>query len=255
MTRLFIAAMVIAASGWGAVCLAQTTDTPSDAAAAPAAPPAAPPAATPAATPAADKEDPFPTPKVVPLHWELQVEIGKLRPISVRLAGQEEDQIFWYLPYTVTNKTGEDQMFVPEIVLYTDSGKLTRAGKSVPGAVFDRIKALHSDPLMKAPASMTGKLLQGQDNAKSSVAIWPDFDPNAGKVSVFIGGLSGETYALTLPAPITVTETDWRGRDRVVTKSALLLTKTLEVQFAIPGEQPSRKHLKPRMISKRWVMR
>lgn len=239
MTRLLMTATVMAAFGLSTVCLAQTAGD----------------ANSTAASVDVDRKDPYPEPMVVPQHWEFGIEVGKLRSISVQLAGRHKPQLFWYLPYTVTNKTDEDHIFVPEIILYTDTGELTRAGKSVPGVVFEKIKALHSDPLMKAPASMTGKLLQGQDNAKKSVAIWPDFDPNAGKLSVFIGGLSGETFSLPLPAPITVTERDWRGRERTITKDKLLLTKTLELQFAAPGEKASRKTLKPRLVKKRWVMR
>ena len=144
---------------------------------------------------------------------------------------------------------------MPDLLLYTETCEIVRCGKHTPMVVFNKIKALYNDPLMKIPTAMTGKLLQGEDNAKSSVAIWPDFDPNTGKVSIFFGGLSGETTSVNLPAPITVVEPDWRGQERPVTKDKLLLVKTLELQYAIPGERAARRHLAPKLTKQHWVMR
>jgi len=279
--RIIVAAMVLVAAGLGAVCVGQTADDPgktsstqasqpSTEAAAPAtqpadatAVPASPPADAVAASPLGkdlagqdqDKAGTYPKPLTVPLQWQLEIELGDFRPIAVRLPDKKEDQIFWYLRYTVTNRSGDDRVFVPEVILYTDTGEIVRAGKQTPMAVFNKIKALYNDPLMKIPTAMTGKLLQGEDNAKSSVAIWPDFDPNAGKVSIFLGGLSGETTSVNLPAPIIVVEPDWRGQERPVTKDKLLLVKTLELQYAIPGEKAARRHLAPKLTKQHWVMR
>jgi len=274
--RVIVAAMVLVAAGLGAVCVGQTADDagetsstqasqPSTEAAAPAtqpadatAVPASPPADAVAASPLGkdqDKAGTYPKPLTVPLQWQLEIELGDFRPIAVRLPDKKEDQIFWYLRYTVTNRSGDDRVFVPEVILYTDTGEIVRAGKQTPMAVFNKIKALYNDPLMKIPTAMTGKLLQGEDNAKSSVAIWPDFDPNAGKVSIFLGGLSGETTSVNLPAPIIVVEPDWRGQERPVTKDKLLLVKTLELQYAIPGEKAARRHLAPKLTKQHWVMR
>jgi len=279
--RIIVAAMVLVAAGLGAVCVGQTADDPgktsstqasqpSTEAAAPATQPAdattvpaSPPADAVAASPLGkdlagqdqDKAGTYPKPLTVPLQWQLEIELGDFRPIAVRLPDKKEDQIFWYLRYTVTNRSGDDRVFVPEVILYTDTGEIVRAGKQTPMAVFNKIKALYNDPLMKIPTAMTGKLLQGEDNAKSSVAIWPDFDPNAGKVSIFLGGLSGETTSVNLPAPIIVVEPDWRGQERTVTKDKLLLVKTLELQYAIPGEKAARRHLAPKLTKQHWVMR
>jgi hypothetical protein len=263
-----MAAMVLVAAGLGAVSVGQTADDAGKASSAQAAgasePSAAPadaataPATQPAATPTdkdQDKAAPYPKPLTVPQQWQFEIELGDFRPIAVRPPGKKEDQIFWYLRYTVTNRSGEDRIFVPEIILYTDTGEVIRAGKQTPLAVFDKVKALYNDPLMKAPSAMTGKLLQGEDNAKGSVAIWPDFDPNAGKVSVFFCGLSGETVSVKLPAPITVVEPDWRGEEHTVTKDKLLLVKTLELQYAIPGEKAARRFLAPKLVKQQWVMR
>ncbi len=263
--RIIVAAMVLVAAGLGAVSLGQTADdaaktsstaaAPADANAAPTTQPASSLPGQDAAGGDKDKASTYPKPLTVPLQWQFEIELGDLRPISVRLPGKAQDQIFWYLRYTVTNRSGDDRIFVPELILYTDTGEIIRAGKQTPMVVFDKIKALYNDPLMKTPTAMTGKLLQGEDNAKGSVAIWPDFDPTAGKVSIFFGGLSGETVSVNLPAPITVVEPDWRGKEHTITKNKLLLVKTLELQYDIPGEKAARQHLAPKLIKQRWVMR
>ncbi|GEM_PF-686616 len=264
--RVFVAVMVLVAAGLGAVSVGQTADDAGNASSTQVSQPPDP-VATPATQPAAGlpgkdpagqdqgKAGTFPKPLTVPQQWQFEIELGDLRPIAVRLPDKKEDQIFWYLRYTVTNRSGEDRILVPEVILYTDTGAIIRSGKQTPMVVFDKIKAVYNDPLMKAPTAMTGKLLQGEDNAKGSVAIWPDFDPNAGKVSIFFGGLSGETVSVNLPAPITVVEPDWRGKEHTITKDKLLLVKTLELQYAIPGEKAARRHLAPRLIKQQWVMR
>jgi hypothetical protein len=196
-----------------------------------------------------------PKPRVVPLQWELTIELDRMRPIAVRLPGKKQDDLFWYLRYTITNRSDEDHFFVPEFVLYTDTGQLVRAGRKVPASVFYDIKKLHNDPLLQTQTSMTGKVLLGQDNAKSGAAIWPDFDPNTGMVDVFIGGLSGETQAIDLPKPIQVVEMDWKGNKKTVTKTRLLLTKTLHVRYRIPGEKAARRNVAPELVSREWVMR
>ena len=259
--RVFVAVMVLVAAGLGAVSVGQTADDTGMISSTPAAAPAdaasAPPTQPTAGLPGKDqdKASTYPKPLTVPQQWQFEIELGDLRPIAVRLPDKKEDQIFWYLRYTVTNRSGEDRILVPEVILYTDTGAIIRSGKQTPMVVFDKIKAVYNDPLMKAPTAMTGKLLQGEDNAKGSVAIWPDFDPNAGKVSIFFGGLSGETVSVNLPAPITVVEPDWRGKEHTITKDKLLLVKTLELQYAIPGEKAARRHLAPRLIKQQWVMR
>jgi hypothetical protein len=196
-----------------------------------------------------------PKPTVVPLQWEFSIELDDMRCIPFRPAGEKADRLFWYLRYTVTNPSDSDHVFVPEFVMYTDTGQVLRAGRKAPTDVFYAIKKLLDDTMMKTQTSMTRKLLMGQDNAKTGVAIWPDFDPNTGQVDVFVGGLSGETVAIDLPEPITVSETDWKGETREVTKNRLLLSKTMHLRYSIPGDKANRRFTTPKLLLKEWVMR
>jgi hypothetical protein len=237
--KLRLAVTALAMAAVSALCLGQADEKPTTTSA-------------PTTQPGAGKP---PKPTVVPLQWEFNLDLDDMRSIPVRPAGEKSERLFWYLRYTVTNPSDSDHVFVPEFVMYTDTGQVIRSGRKAPTDVFYAIKKLHDDTLMKTQTSMTRKLLMGQDNAKAGVAIWPDFDPNAGQVDVFIGGLSGETVAIDLPEPVTVTETDWKGETHQVTKNRLLLSKTLHLRYAIPGDKAHRRFAVPKLTLKEWVMR
>lgn len=223
------------------------------------------PAAAPAATPAGETAKPdanapaaatgAPKPMVVPHAWQFEFEFEPLAAIQVQLGADKKPRLYWYLRYTVTNKGDSDQVFVPEFVLYTNTGQVMRAGQQTPSDVFAAVQKLFKDPMMKRQTSVTRKLLSGEDNAQSSAAIWTDFDPNAGAVDIFIGGLSGEVLSVPLPMPVTVTETDWKGEKQTVTRTKALLAKTLHLRFEVPGEAAARTRVKPKLVLKEWVMR
>jgi hypothetical protein len=102
---------------------------------------------------------------------------------------------------------------------------------------------------------MTGKLLQGEDNAKHGVAIWPDFDPDSKTVDIFFGGLSGETAELVLPKPIEKRLRTPSGEEKVITKTKLMLFKTRHLRFKLVGDVDSRPLNTPVLLSRDWVMR
>jgi hypothetical protein len=163
--------------------------------------------------------------------------------------------LFWYLRYQVSNHTGEDQIFIPGFALYSETGQLIRAGQRVPLFVFDHIKKLLNDPFIKDTAAMTDKLLQGDDNAKDGVAIWQDFDPAAGTIDIFVGGLSGETAEIQLPKPVRVAEMDLTGEMKEVVKRKIVLSKTLQVTYSIPGQAEGRLYTPIKLVEQKWVMR
>ncbi len=196
-----------------------------------------------------------PKPSEVSLSWQLDIEFQDPQPVRVMLPGKEMPQTFWYMLYTVTNRNDTDQNFIPQFVLYTDTGQVLRAGRKIPTAVFDKIKQIHNDPLLKGMAGITGKLLQGADNAKSGVAIWSDIDPVAGAFDIFVGGLSGETVEVKLPKAVKVTEMGPDGKMHTVTKKSIRLAKTLQLRYKLPGEAVSRKFSTTKLAEKKWTMR
>jgi len=198
---------------------------------------------------------PPPTPSVVPTTWELDFEYQTPRMITIELPGKDKPQAYWYMLYKVTNGSERDRIFVPDIVLYTDTGQILWAGKGVSGAVFEAIQKLHNNPLLVDVAAVTGRLLQGSDNAKESAAIWPDFDPEARGFDIFVVGLSGERAQLALPAPVKVTVREENGQKVEVVKTELELAKTLQLTYKLAGEAAARAGAKPELLGKKWVMR
>ena len=196
-----------------------------------------------------------PRPAELAMAWQLDFESEPPRAVQITLPGQAQPTTFWYVRYRVTNHTGEDQIFVPEFMLYTDTGDLMRAGRRVPTAAFDAIKKILNNPLLREMTDMTGKLLQGDDNAKEGLAIWPDMAEGVGRFKVFIGGLSGESAEVNLPVPITVTRMDYNGKMETVTKDKAVLSKTLELSFSVPGEAAGRIRTPVKLLDRKWVMR
>ena len=204
---------------------------------------------------AATRPSPRPQPSIVPVSWQLEFDFKDPKPIILMLPGEKRPQTFWYMLFEVSNKTPTDQIFVPSFVMYTDSGHVQPAGKKVPTSVFRAILKRHNNPLLVNMVTISGRLLQGEDNAKEGVAIWPDFDPRSRQFDIFIGGLSGERAKVKLPAPIVVTETDDDGKVKKVTKTEIVLSKTLHLQYKLVGEAAARAENKPKLELKEWVMR
>jgi len=196
-----------------------------------------------------------PKPRIVPIRWELDFEHQTPQPITVVLRGENRPRTYWYLLYTVTNSTKADQIFVPSFVLYTDTGQVLHAGDKISTGVFAAIQKRHNNPHLRNIAAITGRILQGEDNARDGVAIWRDFDGRARAFDVFAGGLSGEQVKIKLPSPVQATAKDDQGKTVAVTQSEAILSKTLQLQYTIPGEAPARARTGAKLLKKRWVMR
>lgn len=204
----------------------------------------------------------YPKPLEVPAKWELEIEVQIPRPIRVRMPGGTERKTFWYVLYTVTNHTKDpdsgrptEQLFAPNFFLYTKTGQLLRAGSKVPTFVYEAIKKRHNNPHLKDVAAITGKLLYGEDNAKDGVAMWQDFDPKAGSIDIFIVGLSGETKDIILPSPVTVSRVNSRGKKITKKTNKIILSKTLRLNYMVPGEKRARLHTPVKLVRKQWILR
>ena len=196
-----------------------------------------------------------PQPNDARVAWEIDIDYKPPQPIMVELPGRSKPQLFWYISYAVTNRSGKDRLFVPEIVLYTNTGQMLRAGQGVNTIVYKTIKKLHNNPLLYDMVSITGKLLQGEDNAREGVVIFRDFDPKAASFEIFFGGLSGETAVTRIPRPIMVKEIGPGGKQMMVKKDTITLVKTLKLQYAVGTEARDRVNAKVRLLRKGWVMR
>ena len=194
--------------------------------------------------------DPAPKPKIVPTVWELEFKFQTPKQISLRMPGKKAPTTFWYMLYEVQNGTGADIDFVPTFALYTDHGDLiVSSGRPT---VFTAIQGRHNSPLLENLSS--AKILQGDDNARDSVAIWRDLPDDARGFDIFVTGLSGEKIIVNLPKPVE-DEIYEDGKVKKVTKDKVTLRKTLKLTYALPGEARSRPNRTPKLVRKEWVMR
>lgn len=194
----------------------------------------------------------FPKPSPVPVEWELDFKFQNLQRVTVDVPG-EGRQTYWYMVYTVTNNTGKDVIFHPEMTLVTDTLQEEHQMVEVAPEVFTKIQQQYKAtyPWLEHPSKMVGKMLQGKDNARDSVAIWPDFDPKARSVTVYVGGLSGEMIAVANPA--------YQGgkSDPAKVPSVFVLRKTLAIEYDLPADTANRGSVTAKRTNPEleWIMR
>lgn len=176
-----------------------------------------------------------PTPSAVPLRWELAFEPGPLRTYVDPVEGTA----YWYMPYVVTNLTGQDQTWAPEFVLFADTGEILRSGEGVPSRVEERLRELLGNPLLETQNEIIGDIRQGREHARDGLAVWPLRRTRLTEFSVFIGGISGETARIVNP----------------VTGAPVILRKSLERRYRVPGDPLARGSTPVELVSERWVMR
>jgi hypothetical protein len=92
-------------------------------------------------------------------------------------------------------------------------------------------------------------MLQGEDNTKDIVVIWPDFDSEAKNVSLYITGLSNETVEIECPAPVKI------GNNQKGEQKKIYLRKTLSIRYDIKGNPASTGRAALEYKNKSWVMR
>ena len=217
----------------------------------------------------ADKPKPAPA----PVAWEMQVKLSQ--PMRVTVDTGAGARTYWYLLYTVTNNTGREVPFLPEIVRVNEIETETTADRAeaepekastlevdpaiMPHpTVFRAIQSRHAKthPFLVKPVRAIGPLLQGSDNARTSVAIFPDLDPRVSKFTLYFGGLSGETMNRRNPAyrKAAAVRTGTEN-DRIENKKYFVLRKTLAVPYTLPGDPKTRPTAEPALGRMTWVMR
>jgi hypothetical protein len=186
--------------------------------------------------------------------WTVDFQFERPEPIVVT-GPTGEKQIYWYVFYTVTNKTGQDRTFAPVFTLYSDTGAVTRAG--IHPAVFDAIKKLRKPKFLENAVQMIGKLLMGEDNARTGVAIFAPLSFKTTKFTIFVEGLSGEYIERPAPAappsaPIAKGEELKPTTDR---DNFIRLRKTLALTYTLPSENWMTTLDQPVFQCKKWTWR
>jgi hypothetical protein len=190
----------------------------------------------------------YPQPAVVQgvRQWTLNVEYSQPEQLMLRSTDGKTSQRFWYIILTVTNNSDFDEVaFYPACELMTDTFKIIPADRHVPRTVFETIKKLTQGryPFLESLDFVDHRVFRGEDNSRDIAIIWPDFDPQAREISLFIGGLSNETAVVEKPAK---QEPD---------TEPVILQKTLQLRYAIGGDPQLRQNAVLREIDSTWVMR
>ena len=177
----------------------------------------------------------YPKPSAVPPRWELEFEPGELR-LYVDQAGGDT---YWHVTYKVTNRTGREQIWAPKFTLYTDAGEIMVSGRGVPGRVAQDIRELLGNDLLENQNQIIGEIFHGREHAKEGLVIWPAPSADVNELSMFVAGTSGETATIIHP----------------LTGRRLVLRKTLQRDYLVPGEAIPRGNKPVEAVTERWVMR
>lgn len=181
-----------------------------------------------------------PEPSLYPISWELDFKHAAPKRIVV------DTTAYWYMSYTVTNNTGQEQNWRPDFQMMTDEGKVIKSDHGISVEVFDKIKATEGSRFLEPAVKVAGPLRQGEDQAKDGVAIWKETTPRMGTFKIFIGGLSGEKVAFTDDDGKQLKDADGLPE---------FLRKTLELDYQIYGDEfyPDRHEVHE--LGHKWVMR
>jgi hypothetical protein len=205
-----------------------------------------------------------PTPSLTPQTWQLDFQFEDPQRLVVQLPGEAKPRVYWYILYNVVNNSGKDVQFLPRFEIVTNDLKVVTADPATDPVVFATIKKLHAKdrPFLLEPLEATGKLLQGSDNAKDSVAIWRDFSGQTRRFTMFVGGLSGDNVVIPNPTfdpskPETEVREGPKGQKVKVTVNPRRFTlyKTLSIVYTLPGDDEARKTALAVRGDLEWVMR
>lgn len=219
-----------------------------------------------------------PAPDPVPASWELKFDPSPMTRIQVDTGSGP--RTYWYMLYTVTNNTGQDVEFMPEIVRVSEieselpaekvadrpaEAPTIRVEPSMVGLdsrIYQAIAQRHArtHPFLVTPVEAIGRLLQGKDNARSSVAVFKDLDPRVSRFTIYFGGLSGERKALPNPSfdarrAAAEQKSDGSSTGEEKTLKLFVLRKTLAIPFTLPGDVRTRPRAEPALGRMTWVMR
>lgn len=214
-----------------------------------------------------------PQPSPTPISWELTCRPEM--PMRIEADTGAGRQVYWYMLYTVTNNTGQEVDFHPDIVRVNEietelpasqadaepqKASTITVDPAMVGphpAIFRAIQERHAKthPFLTTPVNAIGRLKQGKDNAMTSVAIFKDLDPRVGKFTVYFGGLSGERVTKRNPLYDSAKAGKSPASDPAAGQKYFVLQKTLALPFTLPGDVVTRPSASPALGRITWVMR
>lgn len=189
--------------------------------------------------PAGPRATAAPEPEAIPRRWELRVEPGPLRCMNLTLPGQTAPRAFFYFTFKATNLSGQDLYFAPSFDLALSDGTVLRSGRDVPADAVDAIMAYIDQPFLREEIDLQGQFLQGPENAKEGLVVWPAPTLKATDATIYMAGFSGETKSIRRPD----------------TGKTHILRKTLMLRHEISGEIDPTLNSTLTRAAQRWILR
>jgi hypothetical protein len=169
----------------------------------------------------------YPSPSPYPISWELQFDHSTPKRIVVETPGAATPSAYWYMTYTVTNKTDKEQVFLPHFELLTRTGDVIRSDFNISQKVFDAIKLREGMQFLEPFTKVGGEIRLGEDEAKDGVCIWKEPDARMGNFTIFVAGLSGEAVQMKDDSGQPMKDADG---------NPIILRKTLQLNYLIRGD-------------------
>lgn len=179
-----------------------------------------------------------PEPEAIPRRWELRVEPGELRCMTVDVPGKGP-QAYFYLTFKATNLSGQDLYFAPSFDLGLSDGTVIRSGRDVPAEATKAILEYIRQPFLETELKLQGQFLQGPENAKEGLVVWPAVSLKQHEVTVYMAGFSGETKSIVRPD----------------TGQTHVLRKTLMLRHEVSGEIEASTNATLTRSARRWILR
>lgn len=196
---------------------------------------------SPALAQEAEETTGHPEPGIISSSWVLDFEWETPKSIAITDPSGTV-RWYWFMKYRVVNNTGQERLLVPEFDVSDDTGRIVAANQGISPMVYKEVARVINNPLLESPTQVVGRLLQGRDHARESVAIWKAPYEDVDEMTVFVGGLSGETASIPHPAP------DRKGEMIQLRRSKML-------QFAAPGYYENPQYQPLEISVERDVMR
>ncbi len=174
-----------------------------------------------------------PVPSTTPPRWEIRFKTQHdLRLIQIN------GEHYWFMTYLATNRTGEDQTFVPNAVLYTDAGDIINDGE-VEHEITQYLLDLYDNPLLESKFEIIGTLKYGKENAREGLLVWKAGSLDIDEVAVFISGFSSETQVVA----------------NATTGDEVVVRKSVERRYKVPGDPTADLTSPVKFDTQRWIMR
>ena len=105
--------------------------------------------------------------------------------------------------------------------------------------VTQKLLVQTQNPFIQDQIGVIGELLQGAENTKDGLVIWPVEGFNPSQITVYAAGFSGETKTVASP----------NGKDKFI------LRKSLRLDFQAPGDLSTTSGDTFNVTTRSWIMR